>query len=57
MKKKIKKGVTKRGFKQSKVDECVYYKGKIIFFFYADNSIFLVPNEEMMKKKVEGLRK
>ena len=35
----FKKGVAKRDFKQSKVDECVYYKWKVIFFFYVDDGI------------------
>jgi hypothetical protein len=32
-------GLIKRGFKQSKVDECVFYKGKSIRLVYVDDAI------------------
>ena len=37
----------KTGFKQSKIDECVFYKGKVIYDLYTDYSILaeLDPTE------------
>ena len=37
----------KIGFKQSKVDECVFYKGKFVYALYTDDSILerLDPTE------------
>ena len=38
--KKLKKVV----FKQSKIDECVFYKGKVIYALYTDDSILVGPD-------------
>ena len=34
------------GFKQSLIDECVFYKGNIIFVVYVDDSIFFGSDDE-----------
>ena len=39
-------GLTNMGFTQSKVDECVWYKGDIIFTFYVDDGIIWCPRAE-----------
>ena len=39
-------GLSNIGYKQSKVDECVWYKGDIIFTFYVDDGIIWCPREE-----------
>ena len=39
----LKKGLRKRGFKQSKADECVFYKGDVIFVVYVDDGILIRP--------------
>jgi hypothetical protein len=38
------KSLQKAGFVASKVDECVFYKGKIIFIVYVDDGIFFGPD-------------
>jgi hypothetical protein len=35
----VDKLVNETGFKQSEVDECVYYKGNVMYVLYTDNSI------------------
>ena len=32
------------GFKQSKIDECVFYKGKVMYALYTDDSILVGPD-------------
>ena len=34
------------GFKQSKIDECVFYKGKVMYVLYIYDSILAGPNPE-----------
>ena len=34
------------GFKQSKIDDCVFYKGKTMYILYIDDSILAGPDEE-----------
>ena len=38
--------VNNLGFKQSKVDECVLYRGQTIYVMYTDNSILDGPSEK-----------
>ena len=38
------KGLEKIGFKKSSVDECVYYRGNVIFCFFVDDGIFYSPD-------------
>ena len=33
------------GFKQSKIDECVFYKGRIMYILYTDDSILAGPKK------------
>ena len=51
----------KIGFKKSKIDECVFYKGKVMYALYTDDSILvgLDPTEiddilkQMRKSKLD----
>ena len=38
-------GLKKRGFKQSKVDQAVFYKGQTIFIVYVDDGILIGPDK------------
>jgi hypothetical protein len=38
------RGLKKAGFATSKVDECVFYKGKTVFIVYVDDGIFFGPD-------------
>ena len=40
------KNLKKIGFKRSKIDEFLFYKGKSMYALYADNSILADPNPE-----------
>jgi hypothetical protein len=43
--------VKKVGFKQSKFDECVFYKGNVIYVLYTDDSILAGPD----KREIEAI--
>ena len=45
------KGLKKVGFKQSRVDECLFYKDNMLFFFYVDDGIFLAPSKHAIRKQ------
>ena len=38
------------GFKQSKVDECVFYRGNVIYVLYTDDSILAGPSQDESTK-------
>jgi glutamate 5-kinase len=38
------------GFKQSKVDECVYYRGKTLYVLYTDDSLLAGPDKKRYNK-------
>ena len=44
------------GFKPSKVDECIFYRGNYLFFFYVDDGIFLCPDSNQVDKVIEELK-
>jgi hypothetical protein len=47
-------GLTKLGYKCSKVDKCVFYKGKAVFLVYTDDGIYVGPDlEEINRLKKE----
>lgn len=39
-------GLLARGFKQSQVDMCVYYRGKVALLIYVDDGILIGPTEK-----------
>lgn len=50
-------GLIEIGFKQSKVDECVYYKGTTIFLVYVDDGILAGPSAEEIDDIIKALEK
>jgi hypothetical protein len=44
------------GFIQSQVDECLFFKDKIIYVLYTDDSILTGPNEEDLNKVIEEIK-
>ncbi len=44
------------GFKQSKYDECVFYKGLMIYVQYTDDSIRAGPNKKEIERTVEMMK-
>jgi hypothetical protein len=51
------KGLKDRGFFQSKVDECVFYKGKIILLVYVDDAILCGPSSKDIDDIIASLKK
>jgi hypothetical protein len=44
------------GFTQSKVDECVFYRGKTLYVLYTDDSLLAGPDKDEIDKVIEDLR-
>ena len=49
-------GLKKRGFKQSKVDQAVFYKGQTIFIVYVDDGILIGPDHDEINKIIKSLK-
>ena len=43
-------------YEQSQVDECIFYRGDLIFFFYVDDGIFLCPDKTKVDKAIKELQ-
>ena len=52
----MKRGLRRRGFKQSKADECVFYKGSTIFVVYVDDGILIGPNKNEIDDIIISLK-
>jgi hypothetical protein len=50
------KGLTKIGFKQSKVDECVFFRDNVIFIVYVDDGIFASPSQKAIDQAIKELK-
>jgi hypothetical protein len=50
------KGLIQLGFKQSTVDECVYYRDNTILLCYVDDTIIIDPKDQAIDKVIEDLR-
>jgi hypothetical protein len=44
------------GFKQSMIDECVFYRGRSIYVLYTDDSILAGPDEAELDEIVEAIK-
>jgi hypothetical protein len=51
--KHLHKGLIKMGFIQSKIDECIYYRGSTIFLCYVDDSILIDPDPNIINQAIE----
>jgi hypothetical protein len=49
--------VNKVGFKQSSVDECVFYRGKVMYVLYTDDSILAGPDLKEIEQAIEDIKK
>ena len=47
----VDKLVKELGFKQSKIDECLFYKGSVLYALYTDDSILVGPD----KSEIDGI--
>ena len=52
----LKRGLKQIGFVQSKVDEGVFYRGKLMFLIYVDDGILLHPDAKEIDKVISELR-
>jgi hypothetical protein len=43
------------GFEQSKVDECIFYKGEIVYILYTDDSIIAGPDTEEIDRVIKEM--
>ncbi len=51
-----KKLIDELGFTQSKIDECVFYRGKTMYTLYTDDSILAGPDEKEIDKIILDLQ-
>ena len=49
------KGLKEIGFKQSKIDQCVFYKNKTIMLVYVDNAILTGPDKQEIEEIFDEL--
>jgi hypothetical protein len=52
----VHKGLTDIGFKQSEVDECVYYQGTYTLLCYVDDTILIDPSNKEIDKIIQQLK-
>ena len=52
----LSQGLKDIGFEPSNVDECVFYRGKVIFLVYVDDGIFISPDQEGINKAIMDLQ-
>ena len=45
------------GFKQSKIDECLFYKGNVLYALYTDDSILAGPDKKEVDEIIDQMRK
>ncbi len=48
--------VNELGFKQSKVDKCVYYRGKTLYVLYTDDSLLAGPDKDEIQTIIDELQ-
>ena len=53
----VKKLVDEVGFVQSEIDECLFYKGGVIYALYTDDSIIAGPSKREVASVVESIKK
>ena len=51
-----KKLIEEVGFKQSEVDECVFYRGKTMYVLYTDDSLIAGPDEDEIERIIEDIK-
>ena len=48
--------MNKVGFIQSKIDECVFYKGNVMYVLYTDDSILAGPNDDEINDVIQQIK-
>ena len=49
--------IRKVGFKQSKVDDCIFYHRNVLYNLYTDDSILAGPDQKEINKVIEDMKK
>ena len=44
------------GFEQSKIDECVFYRGNCLYILYTDDSILIGPSDDELDKTIAAMQ-
>jgi hypothetical protein len=52
----LRKGLTKRGWKQSTIDECLFTKKGIILVVYVDDALLISPNEQLINDEIKSIQ-
>ena len=52
----LKNGLEQRGFKQSKIDPCLFYSGKVICLIYVDDCLFFAKNSSEIDSIIKDLK-
>ena len=52
----LRKGLVALDFVPSKVDDCIFYRGSVIFMVYVDDAIFMGPNKEDIDKCILDMK-
>jgi hypothetical protein len=55
--KKLRDDLTKRGFLQSKIDQCLFLRGDCIIVTYVDDCLFFVKDPKTIEELLVSLRK
>ena len=53
----LKRGLLSIGFIQSLADECIFFKGGIIFMVYVDDGIFMAPSKKEIDQAIKDMKK
>ena len=48
--------ITKAGFVQSKHDECLFFRGKVMYALYIDDSILAAPTRQELDKAIQAIK-
>lgn len=52
----LKKTLKQIGFKRSKHDECLFYRGNVIYILYTDDSIITAPTQKEIDQVIKDIR-
>lgn len=53
----VQKLVDEVGFTQSETDECLFFKGNVVYLLYTDDSILAGPSQREIDKVIEDIKK
>jgi hypothetical protein len=50
-------GLVARGFKQSQIDMCLYYRGNVVLLFYVDDGVLSAPTRKRLTRRMQLWRR